>query len=233
MAKTYRGLTLSEITGVIDHSVLKPDATKQDIIDGCEVARRFQTATLCIRPYDVPLAAELLKGSGVGVATVIGFPHGTTTTGTKVFEAREAIDNGANELDMVLNVSALISGDYDLVRDDIAAVVEAARHKLPACSIKVIFETALLTPELIVKACELTEQAGADYVKTSTGFASAGANLEDVRLMKRTVGDRLKVKSSGGVKTLDQLIDFIEAGVSRSGCSATIQVVSEFEQKAK
>ncbi|MEY4648333.1 MAG: hypothetical protein RL009_749 [Actinomycetota bacterium] len=232
MTATYRGYTFQQVASVIDHSVLKPDATKQDIIDGCEVARRYQTATLCIRPCDVSLAAELLRGSGVGVATVIGFPHGTTTTATKVFESVEAIDNGANELDMVLNVSALVSGDFDFVRRDIEAVVQAAKARLADCSIKVIFETALLTADQIVKACELTEEAGADYVKTSTGFASAGATLENVRLMKATVGDRLKVKSSGGVKTLDQLIDFMDAGVSRSGCSATASVMSEFEQKA-
>jgi len=130
MTATYRGHTFQQVASVIDHSVLKPDATKQDIIDGCEVARRYQTATLCIRPCDVSLAAEMLRGSGVGVATVIGFPHGTTTTATKVFESVEAIDNGANELDMVLNVSALVSGDFDFVRRDIEAVVKAAKARL-------------------------------------------------------------------------------------------------------
>ena len=232
MTAKYRGYTLDQITSVIDHSVLKPDATRDDIIEGARVAMRFHTATLCIRPCDVPLASELLAGSGVGVATVIGFPHGTTTTATKVFESLEAIDNGATELDMVLNVSALVSGDSEYVLRDIAEVVRASKAKLATCSIKVIFETALLTSDQIVEACKLTELAGADYVKTSTGFSSAGATLENVTLMKRTVGDRLKVKSSGGVKTLDQLVDFIEAGVSRSGCSATSAVVAEFEQKA-
>ena len=232
MTAKYRGYTLDQITSVIDHSVLKPEATRDDIVEGARVAMRFHTATLCIRPCDVPLAAELLAGSGVGVATVIGFPHGTTTTATKVFESLEAIDNGATELDMVLNVSALVSGDSEYVLRDIAEVVRASKAKLATCSIKVIFETALLTSEQIVEACKLTERAGADYVKTSTGFSTAGATLENVHLMKSTVGDRLKVKSSGGVKTLDQLIDFIDAGVSRSGCSATTAVVAEFEQKA-
>jgi deoxyribose-phosphate aldolase len=178
----------------------------------------------------VPAAAKALAGSTVNVCTVIGFPHGSTTTATKAFETSDAIKNGAVEIDMVINVSALLSGDYDYVEQDIRAVVEVS-HAAGA-SVKVIFETAFLNDEQIVKACELTEKAGADYVKTSTGFASAGATLHNVKLMKATVGDRLKVKSSGGVRTLDQLIDFMDAGVTRSGCSATEQVLEEFIAKA-
>ncbi|MFM5904555.1 MAG: deoxyribose-phosphate aldolase [Micrococcales bacterium] len=232
MTKTYRGYTFEQVAKTIDHSILKPDFLTADIEAGCALALKYDVATVCIRPMDVALTAKLLSGSNVLVATVIGFPHGTTTTATKVFESVDAIRNGAVELDMVLNISALLSGDYQLVEDDIRAVVDAAHAELPNVSIKVIFETAYLTPELIVKACELTEAAGADYVKTSTGFASAGATLENVKLMKATVGDRLKVKSSGGVKTLDQLIDYMDAGVSRSGCSATEQVLEEFLAKA-
>jgi deoxyribose-phosphate aldolase len=181
---------------------------------------------------DVALTAKLLAGSDVKVATVIGFPHGTTTTVAKVAEAIDAIRNGAVELDMVLNISALLSGDFELVERDIRAVVEASKETLPEVSIKVIFETAYLDDALIVKACQLTESAGADYVKTSTGFAHEGATLHNVQLMKKTVGDRLKVKSSGGVKTLDQLLDYMDAGVTRSGCSATAAVLEEFLQKA-
>ena len=232
MTATYRGYTLDQVAQTIDHSVLKPDATLKDIVDGCQLAVKHHTATVCIRPCDVRLAVSLLAGTDVGVATVIGFPHGTTTTATKVFESVEALQNGAVELDMVLNISALVSGDYDLVQHDIQAVVLAAKAQLATCHIKVIFETALLTDEQIVKACELTEAAGADYVKTSTGFSSGGATMHAVKLMKATVGDRLKVKSSGGVKTLDQLIDYMDAGVSRSGCSATESVLSEFMAKA-
>lgn len=233
MTTSYRGYTFEQVAKTIDHSVLKPDATKNDIVAACSLAAKYHVATVCIRPMDVALAASLLANTDVGVATVIGFPHGTTTTATKVFEAVEAIRNGATELDMVLNVSALISGDYQLVEEDIRAVVLAAKGQLETASIKVIFETALLTPELIVKACELSEKARADYVKTSTGFASEGATIENVRLMKATVGDRMKVKSSGGVRTLDQLIDFMNEGVTRSGCSATEAVLSEFLANAR
>ncbi len=149
-----------------------------------------------------------------------------------MFESLDALKNGASELDMVINVAALLSGDLSYVQNDIKAVVDAAHRYSPPASVKVIFETCLLNEHLIVKACELCEAAGADYVKTSTGFGSQGASLQYVKLMKSTVGDRLKVKSSGGVRTLDQLIDFMDAGVSRSGCSATKAVLAEFAEKA-
>jgi deoxyribose-phosphate aldolase len=231
MSKTYRGYTLEQVAKTIDHSILKPDFTDSDVRAGAELALKFNTASYCIRPMDVAPAAEILAGSDVHVCTVIGFPHGSTTTAVKAFETADAIKNGAVEIDMVLNVSALLSGDYDYVEQDIRAVVDVA-HASDA-SVKVIFETAYLNDELIVKACELSEAAGADYVKTSTGFASEGANLHNVKLMKATVGDRLKVKSSGGVRTLDQLIDYMDAGVTRSGCSATQQVLEEFISKAQ
>lgn len=214
----------------IDHSILKPDFTYADVAAGAELALKFNTASYCIRPMDVAAAAKKLAGSTVNVCTVIGFPHGSTTTATKVFETKDAISNGATEIDMVINVSALLSGDFEYVEQDIRAVTEAAHAH--GASVKVIFETAFLNDEQIVKACELTEKAGADYVKTSTGFASEGATTHNVALMKRTVGDRLKVKSSGGVRTLDQLIDYMDLGVTRSGCSATAQVLEEFVSKA-
>jgi deoxyribose-phosphate aldolase len=231
MSKTYRGYTLEQVAKTIDHSILKPDFTDGDVRAGAELALKYNTASYCIRPMDVAPAAEILAGSDVHVCTVIGFPHGSTTTAVKEFETADAIKNGAVEIDMVINVSALLSGDYDYVEQDIRAVVDVA-HAAGA-SVKVIFETAYLNDELIVKACELSELAGADYVKTSTGFASEGATLHNVQLMKATVGDRLKVKSSGGVRTLDQLIDYMDAGVTRSGCSATQQVLEEFISKAQ
>lgn len=230
MSKTYRGYTLEQVAKTIDHSILKPDFTYADVDAGAALALKYNTASYCIRPMDVPAAAKALAGSTVNVCTVIGFPHGSSTTATKAFETSDAIKNGAVEIDMVLNISALLSADFDYVERDIRAVVEVA-HAAGA-SVKVIFETAFLNDEQIVKACELTEKAGADYVKTSTGFASAGATLHNVQLMKATVGDRLKVKSSGGVRTLDQLIDYMDAGVTRSGCSATEQVLEEFIAKA-
>jgi deoxyribose-phosphate aldolase len=231
MSKTYRGYTLEQVAKTIDHSILKPDFTYADVEAGAELALKFNTASYCIRPMDVAVAAKALSGSTVNVCTVIGFPHGSTTSAVKAFETADAIKNGAVEIDMVINVSALLSGDYEFVESDIRAVVEVA-HAAGA-SVKVIFETAFLNDELIVKACDLTERAGADYVKTSTGFASEGATLHNVKLMKATVGDRLKVKSSGGVRTLDQLIDYMDAGVTRSGCSATAQVLEEFISKAQ
>jgi len=231
MTKTYRGYTLEQVAKTIDHSILKPDFTYADVEAGSQLALKFNTASYCIRPMDVSVAAKALAGSTVNVCTVIGFPHGSTTSAVKAFETSDAIKNGAVEIDMVINVSALLSGDYDFVEQDIRGVVEVA-HSAGA-SVKVIFETAFLNDDLIVKACELTERAGADYVKTSTGFASEGATLHNVKLMKATVGDRLKVKSSGGVRTLDQLIDYMDAGVTRSGCSATQQVLEEFITKAQ
>ena len=231
MSKTYRGYTLEQVAKTIDHSILKPDFTYADVEAGAQLALKYNTASYCIRPMDVAVAAKALAGSTVNVCTVIGFPHGSTTSATKVFETQDAIANGATEIDMVINVSALLSGDYDFVEQDIRGVVDAAHAK--GASVKVIFETAFLNDEQIVKACELSEKAGADYVKTSTGFASAGATTHNVALMKQTVGDRLKVKSSGGVRTLDQLIDYMDLGVTRSGCSATEQVLEEFIAKAQ
>jgi deoxyribose-phosphate aldolase len=231
MSKTYRGYTLEQVAKTIDHSILKPDFTYADVSAGAELALKYNTASYCIRPMDVAAAAKALAGSTVNVCTVIGFPHGSTTTATKAFETKDAIANGAIEIDMVMNVSAMLSGDFEFVEEDIRAVVEVA-HAAGA-SVKVIFETAFLDDEQIIKACELTEKAGADYVKTSTGFASEGATTHNVALMKKSVGDRLKVKSSGGVRTLDQLIDYMDLGVTRSGCSATAQVLEEFIAKAQ
>lgn len=231
MTKTYRGYSLEQVAKTIDHSILKPDFSYADVQAGAELALKFDTASYCIRPMDVAMAAKLLAGSTVNVCTVIGFPHGSTTTATKAFETQDAIDNGANEIDMVINVSALLSGDYDFVENDIRAVVQVAHAK--GASVKVIFETCFLNDDQIVKACQLSESAGADYVKTSTGFGSEGATSHNVALMKKTVGDRLKVKSSGGVRTLDQLLDYMDLGVTRSGCSATAQVLEEFIAKAQ
>lgn len=231
MTKTYRGYSLEQVAKTIDHSILKPDFSYADVQAGAELALKFDTASYCIRPMDVAMAAKLLAGSTVNVCTVVGFPHGSTTTATKAFETQDAIDNGANEIDMVINVSALLSGDYDFVENDIKAVVQVAHAK--GASVKVIFETCFLNDDQIIKACQLSESAGADYVKTSTGFGSEGATSHNVALMKKTVGDRLKVKSSGGVRTLDQLLDYMDLGVTRSGCSATAQVLEEFIAKAQ
>lgn len=225
----YRGYTIEQVAKFIDHTVLKPTATRADITAVCEQAVEYQTATACIRPMDVSQAREILANTGVAVATVIGFPHGTTSTEAKVAESHQAIADGATELDMVLNISKLLDENFDEVFSDIAAVCQAAAGK---ASVKVIFETCYLNPPLIKKACELSEAAGADYVKTSTGFGTGGATIEDIKLMRDTVGDRLGVKASGGIRTLDALIDMVEAGASRIGTSNTASILEEFANLA-
>jgi deoxyribose-phosphate aldolase len=212
------------LISLIDHSVLKPTSTVQDVKDGAAIALKYQTAAYCIRPSDVPLAAKLLAGSEVKVCTVIGFPHGTTDTNSKAFEAAEAVRNGAHEVDMVINIGWMLSGDLVAVEDDIRQVVNAARGVNDTACIKVILETAYLSKEQIVKACELSESAGADFVKTSTGFAPEGATVENIALMRATVGDRLGVKASGGIRTLEQVEALVAAGASRVGLSGTAEI---------
>ncbi len=230
MTATYRGFTRTQIAKTLDHSVLKPEVTSADIAEGAAVAIKNDTASYCVQGANVALAARLLSGTSVPVCATVGFPHGAITTEAKAFEASQATKNGATEVDMVINVGALIAGDYSLAEADIRAVAEAAHDG--GAHLKVILETALLSAEQIVRACEISEAAGADFVKTSTGFASAGATLENVRLMKQTVGDRLRVKASGGVRTVDQVVDFIEAGVSRCGTSNAEAILLEFDAKA-
>lgn len=226
----YRNYTVEQIAKFIDHTVLKPTATEAEIIAVCQQALQFQTASACIRPMDVKLAASILANSDVDVATVIGFPHGTTTTAAKVAESIQAVADGATELDMVLNISKLLDHKFDEVFEDIQAVVKAAGNK---ATVKVIFETCYLNPQLIKRACELSEDAGAAFVKTSTGFGTGGATVEDIRLMRETVGDRLGVKASGGIRTLDALIDMVEAGANRIGTSNTAAILEEFEKLAE
>ncbi len=214
------------LASIIDHSVLKPTSTVQDVKDGAAIALQYQTAAYCIRPSDVPLASKLLAGSDVKVCTVIGFPHGTTDTNSKAFEAAEAVRNGAHEVDMVINIGWMLSGDLVAVEDDIRQVVNAARAVNDTTCIKVILETAFLSKDQIVKACEMSESAGADFVKTSTGFAPEGATVENIALMRATVGDRLGVKASGGIRTLEQVEALVVAGASRVGLSGTAEILN-------
>lgn len=230
MTATYRGYSFEQIAKTLDHSVLKPEVTPADIAVGAAIAQKYGTASYCVQGANIAQAAQLLKGSGVPVCATVGFPHGAITPAAKAFEATEATRNGATEVDMVVNIGALISGDDELVLADIRAVAEAAHAG--GAHLKVILETALLTADQIVRGCQLSEQAGADFVKTSTGFSSAGATLENIRLMKATVGDRLRVKASGGVRSVDQVIDFIEAGVSRCGTSNAEAILLEFNSLA-
>lgn len=217
------------IASMIDHAVLKPDATDEELRIECEMASKYGVATVCVKPSHVSLAKIFLKDSRVKVSTVIGFPHGSTTTSCKVFEAREAIENGAEELDMVINIGKLKSGDYDYVRKDIKSVVDMA-HALNA-SVKVILETALLSDDLIIKASRLAEEAGADYVKTSTGFNGRGASLEDIELMRNSVSAKVGIKASGGIKNLEQAVKFAEAGCLRLGTSGTVNILGDESDK--
>ena len=213
-----------DLARYIDHTLLRPDSTAAEIDKLCDEAMEYQFASVCINPTWVKRAASRLRGSGVVTCTVIGFPLGANTTAIKAMEARRALREGAREVDMVLNVGALKSGDYEQVREDIAQVAEAAHEVGGLC--KVILETALLTDEEKVVASSLSKEAKADFVKTSTGFGSGGATVYDVALMRETVGPDMGVKASGGVRTLEDVEDMIAAGASRIGASAVVQIVS-------
>jgi deoxyribose-phosphate aldolase len=218
-------LNKQEIARLIDHTLLKPEATAAQVERLCEEARRYRFATVCINPVFVSLAAERLVGSGVEVCAVAGFPLGATTTETKVSEARRAMADGATEIDMVIHIGALKAGDHDAVRDDIAAVADACHAG--GAQLKVIIETVLLDDAEKVTACQLAQAAGADFVKTSTGFAGGGATVEDVRLMRQTVGPEMGVKAAGGVRTYADAMAMVEAGATRIGASAGVQIVEQ------
>lgn len=210
------------VAGLIDHTLLKADATKEQIKVLCEEAREYNFASVCVNPTWVKYASELLQGSEVKVCTVIGFPLGASTPETKAFETKDAICNGAHEVDMVINIGALKDKDDELVERDIRAVVAAATGKALS---KVIIETSLLTEEEKVRACELAVKAGTDFVKTSTGFSTGGATVEDVALMRKTVGANIGVKASGGVRNTSDAEKIVEAGASRIGASAGVSIV--------
>jgi deoxyribose-phosphate aldolase len=213
---------VENIAKYIDHTLLKPEATKDAILKIVEEAKEYEFASVCVNPHWVPLCYEHLKNTEVKVCTVIGFPLGATSTETKVYETKQAISNGATEVDMVINIGELKSGNEDFVKQDIQAVVEAAKGKALT---KVIIETSLLSEEEKVKACQLAKEAGTDYVKTSTGFSGGGATVEDIALMRKTVGPDLGVKASGGVRDLAQAKAVIEAGATRIGASSGVAIV--------
>ena len=212
-----------ELNKYIDHTLLKLEATKEQITKLCEEARQYDFASVCVNTCYVPLAKQLLAGSDVKVCCVVGFPLGAMDTVSKAFEAKTAVENGAQEVDMVINIGALKDKDYDYVTKDIAAVVEASKPAI----VKVIIEACLLTDEEKVEACKCSMNAKAEFVKTSTGFSTHGATPEDVALMKKTVGDVCKVKAAGGVRSYDDAMKMIEAGADRLGCSAGIKVMEE------
>ncbi len=223
-------ITYEQLAKTIDHSLLRPELTRDDVIAGCALARKYHTASVCVKPCHIRLAVEQLAGSDVKVGTVIGFPHGGHVTAIKVAEAQQAMDDGAVELDMVLNIGELRSGSAEYVQADIQAVCNAAHAR--GAKVKVIFENAYLTDEQKILACRLSEAAGADWVKTSTGFAPSGATLEDLRLMRASVGPQVQVKAAGGVRTLDALLAVIDAGCTRSGATATAAILDEFARRS-
>ncbi|AXI09499.1 deoxyribose-phosphate aldolase [Oceanobacillus sp. 143] len=212
-----------ELAKYIDHTQLKPETTKEQIKQIIDEAKEYEFASVCVNPYWVPYCQEHLRDSSVKVCTVIGFPLGASSTKTKVFETVQAIKDGADEVDMVINIGELKSANYDVVKADIAGVVNAAKNQ---ALVKVIIETSLLTNDEKVQACELAKAAGADFVKTSTGFSGGGATIEDVKLMRKTVGPEMGVKASGGVRDYESTKAMIDAGATRIGASAGIAIVN-------
>jgi deoxyribose-phosphate aldolase len=222
-------ITFEQLARTIDHSLLRPEMTEAEVVSGCLVALKYHTASVCVKPCHVKIAAQVLTGTDVRVGVVIGFPHGSNLTVVKVYEANAAMDDGAVELDMVLNIGALRGGQMDLVCDDIRAVVKVAHAR--GALVKVILENAYLSEEQKVLACQLCEQAGADFVKTSTGFAPTGATVADIQLMRASVGSHVQVKAAGGVRTLDAALAVIDAGVTRVGATATAAILEEFRTR--
>lgn len=215
---------MNNIASMIDHTILKPEATKKEVEILCDEAIEYKFAAVCVNPCHVSLCKNLLKDTDVKVATVIGFPLGANTTEVKAFETKDAIKNGADEIDMVINIGALKDKEYNIVKKDIEEVVKAANGN---AKVKVIIETSLLSREEKVKASQLSMEAKADFVKTSTGFSTGGATLEDVGLMKSVVGDKLEIKASGGVRSLETAKAMIEKGATRLGTSSGVKIINE------
>jgi deoxyribose-phosphate aldolase len=216
-----------QVAKMIDHSLLRPELTPADVKEGLATAAQYRTASVCVRPGDVAAAAAALHGTGVAVGTVVGFPHGSGTTAAKVFEARELASLGVDEIDMVINIGRLRGGDVAYVGDEIRAVVEAAEGRL----VKVIFENCYLTDEEKAAGYRAAEAAGADFVKTGTGFAPGGATAADIALMRRTVSPAVQVKAAGGVRTLDALLYLNSLGATRFGATATAAILDDLEQR--
>jgi len=229
MSEPIERLSYRDVAKTIDHSLLKPELDDQFVEDGCRLAAKYDVASVCVRPVDVRRAKAILDGTDVAVGTVIGFPHGDHLTATKVFEARQALADGATELDMVINIGALKSGRDEDVQADVAGVVEVA-HEAGAI-VKVIFENAYLDADEIVRACRAAEAAGTDFVKTSTGYAASGATHDDLRLMRASVSPHIGVKAAHGVRTLDALLAVMELGVTRIGATATEAILEDFKSR--
>lgn len=217
---------MNSILNLIDHTVLKAETVREDVVTLCKEAKEYGFKAVCVNPFYIEEAKKILKDTDVKVATVIGFPLGANTSEVKAFETEDAIKKGADEVDMVINIAALKNMEYDLVLEDIKAVVDASNKR---ALVKVIIETCLLTDQEKIKACELSMEAGADYVKTSTGFSTAGATVEDIKIMKSVVGDKLGIKASGGVRDLEFSRALVEAGATRLGASAGVEIAKELK----
>ena len=224
MDYTYR-----DIAKMIDHSLLNPVLTDAELEAGCRLAREYDVASVCIKPYYLKRCAELLAGSDVRPSTTIGFPHGGHTTAIKVAEAKQALDDGGIELDMVMNIGKVLSSDWDYVRDDIRAVVEVTHER--GGIVKVIFENYYLQDEHKIRLCEICAAVGADFVKTSTGFAAGGATIEDLKLMRRHSPPHVQVKAAGGIRTLDALLEVRAIGVTRVGATRTVDILEECKRR--
>lgn len=222
-------ITTRDIALMIDHSLLRPNLTQTDIEEGLAIAKEYEVASVCVHPCDVEFAAQYLADSPVKVGTVIGFPHGAHTTYTKLAELTSAMRDGAEELDVVLNIGRLLSGDYSYVRDELGVLVSMARTE--NALVKVIFENCYLNAELIKKACEISEEAGADFVKTSTGFGTGGATIEDLVLMRNSCSPKVQIKAAGGVRTLDAALEVRRAGCTRFGATATKAILDECKKR--
>jgi deoxyribose-phosphate aldolase len=226
---TPESVTVAQVAKLIDHSLLRPELTHDDVREGCALAARRQVASVCVRPGDVALSVDLLRETGVAVGTVVGFPHGGTTTRIKAAEAALAVGQGAVEIDMVINIGWLRSGDLAEVEADIRAVVDAAG----GATVKVILENAYLTSEQIIAGCQAVERAGAQFVKTSTGFAPGGATMEDLALMRSAISPAIQVKAAGGVRALDTLLAMADLGVTRFGATATAAILDDLAHRKK
>ncbi|MEM3506550.1 MAG: deoxyribose-phosphate aldolase [Candidatus Bathyarchaeia archaeon] len=216
-------LTKQELAKIIDHTLVKPNATKDEIVRVCEEAKKYVFGAVCVNPFYVKLVANALKGTNIKVCSTVGFPFGSNSSEVKALEAKKAIENGAKELDMVMNIGAFKSKDYELVKQDIVAVVEIAKKF--NVIVKVIIECCYLTDEEKIKACLIAKEAKADYIKTSTGFGPSGAKVSDIKLIKSFVGESMGIKASGGIRTISQVLEMINAGATRIGTSSGVQII--------
>lgn len=224
-------VTVQDIANTMDHSNLQPQLTIEDTIACCKMAKEYNCISVCVRPSDLEIVAKELEGTDIIITTVVGFPHGTCTTETKVFETKDAIAKGADEVDMVLNIGRLKSGDYEYVEKDIAAVAQASHEG--GIKMKVILENAFLTEEEKVLACQMCERAGADFTKTSTGYAPSGSTIEDLKLMRANTKPEMQVKAAGGIRTLDQALAVMATGTIRIGTRSTEAILKEAVEREK